>query len=135
MTIYHHIAVWKHGGVFVIRFGDHWILDESVIHRIGEELCSVVDQEDCRSLILNFGGVMRLSSSMLGKVVMLKRHTQAKGGDLILCDIGPEIQASLASTGLDHFLDIAESEADALRTISSQNPMAVHGNLPPPEFC
>ena len=48
------------------------------------------------------------------KLLMLGKEMESKGGKLILCEIGPEIQEVFATTKLNRIFDIRESEADAL---------------------
>jgi anti-anti-sigma factor len=118
MPVYHYLGVWKHGSALIVRFGEHRILDDITVEKIGVELYGVADRADCQHLILNLSGVVRLSSVMLGKLLMLQRKMAIKGGKLKLCEIEPEAQEVFASTKLSHILDIRESEADALNALA-----------------
>jgi anti-anti-sigma factor len=117
MQVYHHLGVWKHGDVFVIRFGDHQILDESTVKQIADELYGVADQSDCRYLVLNFSSVLGLSTLMLGKLLVLRKKMVTKNGRLVLCDLGPEVEDVLATMKLDTILEIMDTEAEALRVL------------------
>jgi anti-anti-sigma factor len=114
MSIYHQLGVSKQGDVLVVRFGEHRILDEAVVNRIGNELYSVADRADCHNLLLNFASVVGLSSLMIGKLLMLQRKMESKGGKFKLCDLGPELQEVISTTKLDQILDVWDSEQDAL---------------------
>ena len=116
MYIYHHLAVWKHGDVIVIRFGDHRILDELTVNKISDELYGVADREDCHNLLLNFASVVGLSSLMLGKLLMLQKKMEAKGGKLKICEVGPAVEGVFEETKLNRIFDIRQSEQDALKT-------------------
>jgi anti-anti-sigma factor len=118
MPTYRHLGVWKHGDAIVVRFGEHRILDEAAVNKIAEELYGVADRADCRHLILDFSSVVGLSSLMLGKLLMLRKKMGAKGGGLILCDVGPEVQEVLSSTKLDQIVSIKDSEANALKALT-----------------
>jgi stage II sporulation protein AA (anti-sigma F factor antagonist) len=126
MSIYRHLGVWKHGDVTVVRFGEHRILDELAVKKIGDELNGVADRADCRNLVLHFASVVGLSSLMLGKLLMLEQKMASKGGKLTLCEIEPEVQEVFASTKLNHILDIRESEDDAIRAFAGDT----HASLP-----
>ena len=110
-----HLEVSKRENATVVRLGEHRILNEVTIQLMGDELFRVADQPDCDNLLLDFTGVERLTSSMLGKLVVLKRKMESKRGKLMLCDIGPEIRGAFKSSGLDRILDIRENEAEALK--------------------
>ena len=43
------------GDVTVVNFVDRKILDEQNIQIIGEQLFSLVDEEGCKKMLLNFG--------------------------------------------------------------------------------
>jgi anti-sigma B factor antagonist len=118
MSIYRHLGVWRQGDVVIVRFGDHRILDERAIDLLGDELYAVADQKDCVKLLINFASVERLSTVMLGKLVMLNRKMEHKAGKMKLCEIDPEIRDVFATTKLDRILNIEESEADALRSFN-----------------
>jgi len=118
MLIYHHLGVWKHGDVVVVRFGDHHVLDELTVRKIAEELYSVADRENCHHLVLNFSGVLALSTLMLGKLLVLRKKMTCKGGRLVVCDLGPEVHDVLAAMKLDTILEIMDSEADALKALA-----------------
>ena len=114
-SVYRHLGVSKRGNVTVVRFGDHRILNEVAIDLIGDELYGVADRPDCRKLLLDFLSVEHLSSLMLGKLLMLKKKIESRGGKLKLCNVGPEIGEILKSTNLDRILDIRENEVEALK--------------------
>ena len=118
LLVYHHLGVWKHGNVIVVRFGDHRILDELTAQKIAEELYGVADREDCHNLALDFSGVLGLSTLMLGRLLTLRKKMASKRGRLVLCDIDPEVQDVLAATKLDTILEIMETEADALNALA-----------------
>ncbi len=117
-AVYRHLGVSKRGNVIVVRFGDHRIFSEATVNVIGDELYSVADRPDCRNLLLNFAGVERLSSTMLGKILMVKKKMEAKKGKLKLCDIGPEIRDVFESTNLDQILDIRDNEVDGVKAFT-----------------
>ncbi len=127
MSVYRHLAVWKHGDVIAVRFGEHRILDEATVRLLGEELYAVADRPDCHNLLLNFASVVGLSSLMVGKLLMLQRKMVSKGGKLKLCEMGPELQDLIGGTKLDQIFDIWENEPDAVRAFSlpPEKPAAV----------
>jgi anti-anti-sigma factor len=120
MSVYHQIAVWKDGDVHIVRFGEHRILDELAVEKIWGELSSVADRSECRKLLLNFAGVERLTTLMLGKLVMLNRQMGSKGGRLGLCEISTEILEVFATTKLSQILDTWESEPDGVKALSAE---------------
>jgi anti-sigma B factor antagonist len=102
------------GGVTVIRFVDRKILDEANIQELGRELFALVEEDNRKSLLLNFVNVEFLSSAALGKLITLDKKVKAHGGKLKLCNIRPEIYEVFAITKLNKLFDIREDEAAGL---------------------
>jgi anti-sigma B factor antagonist len=114
IPVYHQLAVWKHGNVMAVRFGEHRILDELAVRNIGDELYAVAERADCPNVVLNFVGVVGVSSLMIGRLLLLQRRIISRGGKLKLCEIGPDLQEVVSSTKLDQIFDIWDTEQDAL---------------------
>lgn len=110
MADYRHIEVSKNGVVYVARFLETKILNDMVIEGIARELFDLAAQEDCTNLLLNFTGVGFLSSSVLGKLITLNKRMKAKGGQLKLCEMKPEILELFTLTNLTKIFDIRDDE-------------------------
>ncbi len=117
-AVYRHLGVSKRGNVTIVRFGQHRVLNEIAIDLIGDELYGVAERPDCHKLLLDFLSVEHLSSLMLGKLLMLKKKVESRGGKLKLCNVGPEIHDVLKSTNLDRILDIRDNEVEGLKAFA-----------------
>ena len=114
MTEYQRIEVSENGNVTVVKFNDRKILDEANIHQLGQELYSLVEQENRQDVLLNFSAVEFLSSAALGKLINLDKKIQAQGGRLKLSNIRPEIYEVFAITKLNRIFDIKDDESEAI---------------------
>jgi anti-sigma B factor antagonist len=114
----HYLGVRNRNGVFVIRFGEHKILDEMTIKKFGDELLRVADREDCRHLLLNFVGVVGFSSVMLGILLMLRKKMSLKPGTIKLCQVGPEIMDVFHATKLGQLFEIVNDEQEAIKAFA-----------------
>lgn len=103
------------GDITVVNFVDRKILDEQNIQIIGEQLFSLVDEENRRKILLNFSNVEYLSSAALGKLITLNKKLQQAGGKLILCNIDAQIYEVFEITKLDKFFKIMKEEQAALQ--------------------
>jgi anti-anti-sigma factor len=115
------LTVWKSEDVHVVRFDGHQVLDIVTADGIGDELYDLIDQPDCQNLLLDFSGIVGLSSVMLGKLLVIRMKMQCKRGQLKLCESGPELHEVFSETKLDQIIDIRESEADALEAFSTRS--------------
>jgi anti-sigma B factor antagonist len=109
------LEVEQIGDVTVVNFIDRKILDQQNIQIIGEQLFSLVEEDACRKLLLNFGNVEFLSSAALGKLITLNNKLQTGKGRLILCNIDPQIHKVFEITKLDKFFNIQKEEQTALQ--------------------
>jgi anti-anti-sigma factor len=106
LSTYRHLETQKEGDVIVVRFVDHKLRDELMIGEIAEELFSVAERVRQQHLVLDFSGVVGLSSTMLGKLIVLQTKMKKQGGDLKLCTVGPEVRAILTTMHLDRTLNV-----------------------------
>ena len=118
MPTYQHLTVSEYDDVMVVRFrGQHLIVSQWIVNKIGSELDEVADRPGCRKLVVDFFGVVDLSSFMLGLVVMLRKKMASKKGHLVLCGLSPEVREFFDETMLSQILDIRESETDAFAAL------------------
>jgi anti-anti-sigma factor len=114
MAVHRRLQLSQVGDVTVVRFVDRKILDEANIQELGQELFQLIEDEDRKSLLLNFSSVEFLSSAALGKLITLDKKVKAHSGKLKLSNIRPEIYEVFAITKLNKLFDIKDDEADAL---------------------
>jgi len=111
-----HIDVRDEGEVTVVTFRDARILDEITIAEIGQELFSLVEDEQRQNLLLNLGRVEFLSSAALGKLITLRRKVNDANGYLKLCNIQPDTFEVFNVSKLNTFFKIFDTEASAIAT-------------------
>jgi anti-sigma B factor antagonist len=111
------LDVNESGSITVIRFKDQKIIDPVAIQELGQELFDLVEKEDRRKIILNFGNVEFLSSAALGKLITFEKKVKRINAELILTNISPEIFQVFSITNLDKLFKIKDTEADALAVL------------------
>ena len=114
MSDHQHINVSEIGDVTHIRFSDRKIIDGNSINELGDELFALVENENRKSLLLNFEKVEFLSSAALNKLIVLDKKLKAVSGALKFCSLRPEIIEVFVITRLNQLFDIRDDEADAL---------------------
>jgi anti-sigma B factor antagonist len=114
MPTHRRIDVSKVNDVTVVKFVDKKILDEAGIQELGTELFSLVEQDNRRSILLNFDNVDFLSSAALGKLITLDRKVKQAQGRLKMSNIRPEILEVFQVTKLNKVFDIRAEQAEAI---------------------
>lgn len=107
-----YIEVKHEGDISIVRVTEVDALSES-FEEVADELLSVVENENCRKLIIDLGNVQYLHSMALGQLVKLEKSLIAVGGQLRLCNLQPTVKELFEITGLDSVLDIRQDETAA----------------------
>src|SRR5262249_36883713 len=100
------LEVEQVGSVTVARLAPAELLDDQTITTMGTHLFALVDEMDCRRILLDFGNVRRLASAMLGKVIALHRKLKPKGGRLALCRLDSELAGIIRVLQLNRLFGI-----------------------------
>ena len=109
-----HLRLDTVDGVTVVSFVGTKIVEDRHIQELGDELNGLVVDEGHRRLLLNFGNVQYLSSSMLGKLIALKKKVDAAKGKLKLCCLHPDLMDLFRITKHDQVFEIYGEEQKAL---------------------
>ena len=97
-------------GVTVVHFTDQKIVSEA-----NDQLSALVEQEEHRRLLLNFGNLKVLSSVAIAKLVSLQQKVSSSQGSLKVCCVNPNLLELLQYVGLDRYIDIHETQEEGLR--------------------
>jgi len=108
------VRISEVGMVTVVHFVDRKIIDEGNIQELGKELFALVEEDNRKSVLLNFTTVEFLSSAALGKLITLEKKMKAHGGKLKLCNIRPDIYEVFQITRLNNLFDIKKDQQEAL---------------------
>jgi anti-anti-sigma factor len=98
----------------VASFVDERIVDDVVIHAVGEQLNNLVDRDGHNRLLLNFSNVKFMASQVIAKLFTLNKKVQQSKGKLKFCCIDPDIRVVFKITGLERMVEIFDDEQDAL---------------------
>jgi anti-sigma B factor antagonist len=90
------------------------LTDGPDIEDIGKTLVELVDERDCRKLIVDFRAVNFLSSSMIGVLVQLEKKSKANDGQIVLCGLRDSLMKVFKITRLDKMLTFAKDEQEAM---------------------
>jgi anti-sigma B factor antagonist len=101
-------------GVTVVCFRDGRLDDDRGVQELGRELFDLVEQEGHKVLLLDFSSVESLSSTALGKLIVLDRKALLRGIVLKLSNIPPALYEAFAATKLDQLFEIVKDRGQVL---------------------
>jgi anti-anti-sigma factor len=107
-------SIEDYAGVTLVTFGDHSILDSSVIQQLGRDLCGIADRQGRPQFVLNFANVKILSSHMLGILLTLLKHAETKRGGVVLCALRAELRRIFTITSLDKVFKFCADDVEGL---------------------
>ncbi len=100
----------------VVEFTTASLMNPSELERVATDLYRLVDEEDCRYMLLDFGQVKYLSSQAIGIVLtMHKKLSKLKKTSFVLCGVGPSLMQLLKITRLDKVLRITDSQSEGVK--------------------
>jgi anti-sigma B factor antagonist len=100
-------------GILTVLFMDARILDETKLEELGKDLIDLINKTSEDRVILDFRNVQFMSSSMLGKLVLVQKKCKEFKAQLKLCGISSDIREVFKITKLDKLFDIESDEAAA----------------------
>jgi anti-sigma B factor antagonist len=109
--------------VLIVQFTSQKILADTVIEQIGRELIALADQANGK-MLLDFQSVSFMSSSMIGKTVVLNKRCKANKTEIKLCNVSPTIMEVFEITRLNKVFNIYDSLDDALCAFADQRSFA-----------
>ncbi len=115
MPVLSRLRVETIDNVVVLHLLDPRIFDEKVVREVGEQIQAALPagSEPIR-VILDFGQVEMISSTFLGKLILLLRRAETSGGRLRVCELNPTIQSIFRVSNLDRLFGIDRDLRESL---------------------
>ena len=109
------VEVADANGVQVISFRERLLFDDKMVRDVSDQINAALpsDGKPIR-LVIDFAGVDLISSSLLGKLILLLRRVEGGGGRLLLCELTPTVQAVFKTSNLDKLFKIVRDRPAAL---------------------
>ncbi len=106
--LHRHIQVEKRGEVCCVRLCHHR-LDEPMIYEMSDELRALVEDGVCRRMALSLGpdALECMYSVFLAKLIALQRILREHQGELVLCEVQPEVREIFRACGMEEMFHFA----------------------------
>jgi anti-sigma B factor antagonist len=100
------ITVQEESGLRIVQFQDRRLFDDTTVREVFEQLGGALPRNAATAVILDFSNVETLSSSMLGKLILIQRRMDGVKARLRLCEMNNTVRAVFRSTNLDRLFHI-----------------------------
>lgn len=114
-----YLSIEENGPVVVARFLRPQLSEEDNIEQMGQELVSLVEQYQCRLMVLSLEVVEFITSAALGKIIMLHRRLHRKDGKLVVCAARGPVAEVLESSRLNEYFVMAPDTDEALALLAT----------------
>lgn len=103
--------------VAVVKFTDEKVMDPARIEQLGKELMQLTDTDQKEKVLINFDNVKFFSSAAINKLIVLEKRMRARGGQIMLSNLRPEVRDLFNLTNLDDLFQITEEQSDAIKSL------------------
>lgn len=86
--------------VTVVNFNNVGVLDSANIEGLGRTLLDLVEKQDKRKLVLDFGAVKFMSSQALGVMLQMKKALDVVKGQMVIAGMRPDLYKVFKITNL-----------------------------------
>lgn len=118
MAVTARIELKEADGVRVVGFRDRQLFDDRTVREVAEQVFAATPSAGPIFLILDFTGVEQISSSLLGKLILLQRRVDASGGKLRLCEMTSVVRSVFKTSNLDRLFSIDRDAREAREAFS-----------------
>lgn len=102
-------------GTVVVRFTVAQIIEARQAERVSDEIKSAMTQARARRLVIDFEGVTHMTSTMLGKLMQIRKAVLERQGEVRLCNLNEELTRLFKISGFRKLFDVHKSLEAALK--------------------
>jgi anti-sigma B factor antagonist len=118
MPVTPRVEVIESDGARVVTFKDRMVFDDRTVREVGEQIGAALPNDGSPlRVVLDFTGVDLISSSLLGKLILLQRRIDSSGGRLRLCELSPTVHAVFRTSNLDRLFALDRDRAASLSAL------------------
>jgi anti-sigma B factor antagonist len=118
MPVTPRVEVIESDSARVVTFKDRMVFDDRTVREVGEQIGAALPNDGSPlRVVLDFTGVDLISSSLLGKLILLQRRIDSTGGRLRLCELSPTVHAVFRTSNLDRLFALDRDRAASLSAV------------------
>ena len=114
------LKIIKLDGVAIAGFTVTSITDTSYVQQLSQELVEMVDRHGLRRIVLDFGGLKVMSSSVITALLGLERKVKETGGAVRLCDVSPDIFEIFQLTRAEKLFAVDDTLTESVQQLHSE---------------
>lgn len=114
MNDFKHLQIEDDDDITMVHLRGPWIQGFTDVDELSQELYHLVEAENRLCLVLDMAAVEFLSSSALGKLILLNSKLTTRGGYLKFCNLQPNVLDVFLTCKLDRLFTIKKTMAECV---------------------
>jgi len=106
-------------GIVILDMSAGWVATADSATSLLGTIEQLIDQGSVH-IVVNLGEVRSVDSDGLGEIVRGFNDAREAGGRLVLCSVAAHLRELLATTKLDAYIPIFDSEHEAVRSLQTR---------------
>jgi len=106
-------------GIVILDMSAGWVATADSATSLLGTIEQLIDQGSVH-IVVNLGEVRSVDSDGLGEIVRGFNDAREAGGRLVLCSVAAHLRELLATTKLDAYIPIFDSEHEAVRSLQAR---------------
>jgi anti-sigma B factor antagonist len=107
----------REGDIYIIAVDRDRLTDEDNLEQFSQDINQLIEKHEIRSLILQLTNVRYMTSSAIGKLIGLHRKINRADGRMVLCELTPDVSATLETSRLLGYFAVEPDLAAAIYTM------------------
>ncbi len=92
-------------------------VDSDAFDQLNQSVLKALDGRSDQPWLMDLSSVDYMGSSVLGLMVNLRQHIKSGGGQLVLCQLSPQLKQIFHTCCLERLFTITKDRADALKLL------------------
>ena len=112
-------TVVQEGDVYVVSIIKDQLTDVDNLEQFGQDFNLLIEMHEMTKIVVRLTRVKYMTSMAIGKLITLHRKLQRMKGKLVLCELMPDVAATLEAAKLLTYFTTTPDLASALAVIQS----------------
>ena len=112
-------TVLQEGDVYVVSIIKDQLIDVDNLEQFSQDFNLLIEKHEMTKLVVRLTRVKYMTSMAIGKLITLHRKLQRMKGKLVLCELMPDVAATLEAAKLLTYFTTTPDLASALAAIQS----------------
>ena len=113
-------TVAQQGDVYVIAIEKEQLKDDDNLEQFSQDLNLLIEKHEITKFVVRLTRVRYMTSMAIGKLITLHRKLNRLKGTLVLCELLPDVEATMDAAKLLTYFTTCPDLATALTTLQSQ---------------